>query len=100
MLRISIVEGRKQRRLVVEGKLVAPWAAELTKACEKARADLDERKLVVEVKNVAAISEAGENVLLALMNDGVKLRASGVFTKRVLKELARRARRMEQGGSR
>ena len=99
MLKISIVEGRNQRRLVVEGKLLAPWADELTRACEKARADLHNRDLVVEVKNVTVISQAGENVLLALMNDGVKLRAHGVFTKRVLKQLARRVRRSVQEAS-
>jgi hypothetical protein len=29
MLKISLVDSARQRRLVVEGKLVAPWAAEL-----------------------------------------------------------------------
>lgn len=96
MLRISIVEGRKQRRLVVEGKLVAPWAAELTKAYKTARADLQDRELVIEVKNITAIGQEGENVLLALMRNGVKLRARGVFTKRVLKQLTHRARRGAQ----
>ena len=95
-MKISIVENHKQRRLVVEGKLVAPWAAELIKACDNARADLHDRELVVEVKNMTAIGQQGENVLLALMNDGIKLRACGVFTKQVLKELARRARRCAQ----
>jgi hypothetical protein len=93
MLKISIVEGRKQRRLAVEGKLLAPWAAELTTACEKARADLRERELVIEMKNITAISQEGEDVLLALMNDGVKLRAYGVFTKHIVKQLARRNRK-------
>lgn len=96
MLKISIVESRKQRRLVVEGKLIAPWAAELKKACETARADLHDRELVIEVKNITAIGQEGENVLLTLMGDGVKLRACGVFTKQVLKQLTRRARRGTQ----
>ena len=95
-MKIYVVESHKQRRLIVEGKLIAPWAAELIKACEKARADLHDRELVVEVKNMTAIGQQGENVLLALMNDGIKLRACGVFTKQVLKELARRARRRAQ----
>jgi hypothetical protein len=99
MLKISIVESRKRRRLVVEGKLVAPWATELTKACEKARTDLHDRELVVEVKDITAISQEGEKVLLALMNDGIRLRACDLFTKQVLKELARRARRSAQGGN-
>jgi len=51
---------------------------------------------VVEVKNMTAIGQQGENVLLALMNDGIKLHACGVFTKQVLKDLARRARRCAQ----
>ncbi len=99
MLKISIIESHSQRRLVLEGKLVAPWAAELKAACEQARSDLHERELIVEAKNITAISPAGENVLLALMNDGVKLRAHGVFTKHILKQLARRVRRNVQEGS-
>ena len=51
MLKISIVEGGNQRRLVVEGKLVAPWAAEIKKASEASRAELNERELVIEVRN-------------------------------------------------
>jgi len=29
MMKISLVDGLTQRRLIVEGKLIAPWAAEL-----------------------------------------------------------------------
>jgi hypothetical protein len=90
MLKISIVENRAQRRLVLEGKLIAPWAAELRPACEKAKADLGDRELVVEVKNLTAINQAGENVLLELMREGVKFRGRGVFTKHLLKELTRK----------
>jgi anti-anti-sigma regulatory factor len=92
MLKICTVENRSQRRLVLEGKLVAPWAGELRVACEKARADLGDRELVVDVKNLTAISQAGENVLIELMTEGVKFRGSGVFTKHMLKQLARRCR--------
>lgn len=97
MLKISIVDSPKQRRLVLEGALVALWAAELERACELARADLDGRELVVDLKNLVAISEDGENVLLALMNNGVKLRSRGVFTKHVLRQIARRVRTNLQG---
>ena len=91
MLKICIVENRNQRRLVLEGKLIAPWAAELRPACEKAKTDLGDRELVVEMKNLTAINQAGENLLLELMREGVKFRGSGVFTKHLLKELTRRA---------
>lgn len=88
MLKISIVEGRRQRRLVVEGKLIPPWIAELKVACERAKADLDGRDLVLDLRNLTVISHGGGNVLLDLMNDGIKFRC-GVFAKHVLSQLAR-----------
>ena len=93
MLRISIVERRNQRRLVLEGKLVAPWAHELKPAYQEASADLNGRELVIDVKNVVAIGEDGENALLELMKAGARFRCAGVFTKHVLKRLALKIRR-------
>jgi hypothetical protein len=89
MLKISIIEGDTERRLIVEGKLVGPWVAELRSACVKP--DLFGRKLVIDMRHVTAISQEGENVLFELIQKGVKFRCRGVFTKHVLKQLARRA---------
>ena len=96
MLKISIIDSRTQRRLVLEGKLVGPWADELRPAWERASAELDGRELVVEVKNLIVINQAGENVLLELMREGVKVRGCGVFTRHFLKELARRVERQDK----
>ena len=92
MLRISIVERRKQRRLVLEGKLVAPWAHELKSAYDEASTGLNGRQLVIDVKSLISISEDGENVLLELMRAGASFRCPGVFTKHVLKRLAHKIR--------
>ncbi len=93
MLKISIVERRKQRRLVVEGRLVAPWSDELKAACESAGSGLGGRELVIDLKNLTTISQQGENVLLELMKQGVRCRGCGVFTNVILKQVARRLRR-------
>jgi hypothetical protein len=93
MLKISLIDSARQRRVIVEGKVLAPWAAELRNACEKARADLLGRDLVIEMKHLAAISQEGENVILELINGGLKFRCHGVFAKQVLKQLTRRANR-------
>ena len=93
MLKISIVEGTKQRQLVVEGRLVAPWSDELKDACERAGSGLDGRELVIDLKNLTTISQQGENVLLELMKQGTKFRGRGVFTNEILKQLGRRLRR-------
>ena len=99
-MRISIIESPGQRRLVLEGKLIPPWAAELRSEYLKAERDLDGRELVIDVRHLDAISQEGENVLLELMNSGVKIRCCGVFTRHVLKELTRRTRKHVQEISR
>lgn len=93
MLKISLVETRTNCVLVLEGKLIAPWTTELKVACEKAKANLRNRDLVVDLKHITAISQEGENVLCELMKEQVKFRSRGVFTKQVLKLCARRVQR-------
>jgi hypothetical protein len=93
MLKISILDTPSHRRLVIEGKLIAPWAAELSRVWQHSTADLGGRELVVDVKGLTAITEDGENVLLELMKEGASFRSCGVFTKEVLKRLARKIRR-------
>jgi hypothetical protein len=78
MSRISTIEAPNERRLVVEGKLIAPWTTELRSTCEEARKNLEGRELVVNLKNVSVISQEGENLVAALMNAGVKFCCSGL----------------------
>jgi hypothetical protein len=96
-LKISLIDNDRRRRVIVEGKIIAPWAAELRSACEKARADLRGRELVIEMKHITTISQEGENVILELLSGGVKFRCDGMFTKHVVKELTRRADRILGG---
>jgi hypothetical protein len=93
MLKISILENPRQRQLLIEGKLMGPWAAELARVWRQATADLNDRALIIDVKGLTAITEDGENVLLELMKEGAGFRSSGVFTKQVLKRMARKIRR-------
>ena len=93
MLRISTIEATNERRLVVEGKLIAPWTTELRITCDEARKNLEGRELVVNLKNVSVISQEGEDLVVALMNAGVKFSCSGLFTKLVFRRLVRRSGR-------
>ena len=72
MLKITVVEGRRQCRLLVEGRLIAPWAAELTSAYENAKTGLVGRELIVDLRSLTAISPEGEAVLLQLMQEKAK----------------------------
>jgi hypothetical protein len=95
MLKISVVDGPRRRRLILEGKLIAPWAAELTAACESARTDLHGRQLIVDLRSLTAISPEGERVLLELMNDEIQFQC-GVYMKEVIRQLARKHQRTSQ----
>ena len=92
MLKISMIEERGQRRLMLEGRLVQPWTAEVENAWRSAGGQLEGRKLVVDLRNVTFISPDGECTLFKLMRDGAKFACNGVLTRHVLKQLARRCR--------
>jgi anti-anti-sigma regulatory factor len=89
MLKITIVEDARRRRLIVEGKLIAPWAAELGTAYQTAKADLQNRELIVDLRSLTSISSEGRDVLLQLMHEKVKF-LCGVYVKKVLKQLGRK----------
>jgi hypothetical protein len=86
MLKITVVQGRCQLRLIVEGRLIAPWAAELTSAYEAARTDLEDRELVVDLRSLTGISPEGDAVLLQLVREEVRF-LCGVYSRQVLKQL-------------
>jgi hypothetical protein len=91
MLKTSITDTRAQRRLLVEGRLVAPWVAELRTTRERVKSERDGRQVAIDIGSVTLISQEGENTLLQLLNDGATFRCcSGVLTKHVLQQLARR----------
>jgi hypothetical protein len=92
MFKISIVENRSQRRLVLEGRLIRPWTTEVENAWKTAGEHLEGRKLIVDLTNVTYIGADGEYTLFQLMRDGAKFVCKDVLTKHVLKQLARRSR--------
>ena len=92
MLKLSIVEANGQRRLVLEGMLIAPWTDEVESAWRRARENLEGRKLVIDLTNVTVISQEGESTLFNLTQSGAKFTCGGVLTKHLLKQVARRGR--------
>jgi hypothetical protein len=88
MFRISNVETRSQRTLVVEGTFIGPWVPELRTTWRNAGQALDGRKLVIDLCNVTVISQEGEEAIFGLMKEGAEFSCGGVLMKHVLKQLA------------
>src|SRR5579863_7386844 len=91
MLKITVIEEQRSRRVIVEGKLIAPWAAELASAYQTARTDLQDRELIVDLRSLTAVSPEGEDILLQLIREKVKF-LCGVYPKEVLRQLGLKAR--------
>jgi hypothetical protein len=96
MLKISLVDGPRQRRMILEGALTAPWADELTAACETAGLDLDGRELIIDLRGVTEIGPDGESVLLGLIKAKIRLQC-GVFARELLRQLIRNAQQSALG---
>jgi anti-anti-sigma regulatory factor len=90
MFKISIVETRTQRKLVVEGKLSEPWVDELRTTWTSTNRDLDGRKVVIDLSSLTLISREGEDAIFDLMQQGAKFSCAGILTRHVLKGLARK----------
>lgn len=97
MLKISTVDLRAERRLVVEGQLVAPWVGELRAASVAAKEALGERRLVIDLSGTTVIGQDGQDLIFELMQEGAKFSCGGVLTRYVLKQLASRCRRGHGG---
>ena len=58
----------------------------------RAGEQLDGRKLVIDLTNLTRIDRDGENTLLNLMREGAKFSCGDVFTRHMLRQLARKCR--------
>ena len=91
MLKITAVDTANRRTLVLEGQLIDPWVTELERSWIEARASGGAHSIVVDLKDVTAISQRGENVLYKMMADGAEFNCCrGVLTRHVLEQLKHR----------
>jgi len=89
MLKVTIVDTRSQRRIILEGALVQPWVEELKKwsaTADKSSA----RQLIIDLDNVTTISKEAEGVLSDLVRQGARFLCAGVYTKYQLKQITRK----------
>jgi len=92
MFKISVVESGGQQKLILEGTLVHPWTREVEKVWRGVASSISDRKPIIDLQNVTAINRDGEETLYKLMRQGARFRCVDVFTKDVLKRVARKIR--------
>jgi hypothetical protein len=95
MLKITNVETAGGQRLKVEGKLAQPWVSELESAWNEARQTGRTRGIVVDLTCLTFIDPEGEAVLAAMIAEGARLIATGIYSEYVVEQLTRRAHKAE-----
>lgn len=90
MLRITVKELASEQRWILQGRLtrnsvgglLSSWRTAQGEACAKSRA--------VDLNDVIVIDKNGEEVLSAMIAEGVKFVADGLYTKHLLDALRER----------
>lgn len=91
MLKITTTNSGYQRTLTLEGQLVDPWVSELEKSWTEAQHMIEQGTVRVDLKDVTAISQHGENLLFQMMCKGATFNCCrGAMTRHVVKQLERR----------
>jgi anti-anti-sigma regulatory factor len=93
MLKVSVLESRALRTLVIEGTLTAPWVKELESIWKPVSEAHGERKTVVDLSGTTVIDASGKAILTAMVGEGVQLVGKGVYTEYLVKKLVDGARR-------
>jgi hypothetical protein len=92
MLKISLTENRRGRRLILEGQLTPPWVEEVRGSWHALCENIGDKFLQVDVRNVTAVSPEGESLLRLMMREGAIFCCRGVLVRHTLKQLAHELR--------
>jgi anti-anti-sigma regulatory factor len=93
VLRITITDEAREQRWTLQGRLSGPWVAQLKSNWKKSHGQNGERDCIVDVSDVTFVDLDGERVLAAMMRDGAKFIATGVYTKHLLETLEKQRQR-------
>jgi len=91
MLRVSYADNTEGQRWNLSGCLAGPWVGELRSCWTQARERAPRAPLVVDLKEVVFIDEAGERLLAEMESSGAQLIAAGVDNQHVIAGLKDRA---------
>lgn len=86
-------ETTSEQRWTLQGRLAGPWVAQLQSCWTEAQADRAGRACVIDVTNLTSVDQRGEELLQAMISEGAKFRACGVYIKHVLENLTLQCRR-------
>jgi anti-anti-sigma regulatory factor len=88
MLRVTIHDSAREFRVHLEGRLAGPWVQEAAHCWETARSTIAGRTVVVDLRDVDFVDSEGEQLLVLMHRQGVKLRAVSPMMTHLIEEIA------------
>jgi anti-anti-sigma regulatory factor len=90
MFRITVEEGPTAEKWILQGQLTGDFASELSANWQSSQARDPSRVRVVDLSDVTVIDKNGQEVLQAMIRQGARCVATGVYTSHLLQELKSR----------
>jgi hypothetical protein len=92
LLRIVVNREPGVHTWVLQGRLAGRSVDELTATWSASRGERVGCRCVIDLVDVTSVDEAGEQALLAIMNEGAAFIAQGFYTKTLLESLRERCK--------
>jgi hypothetical protein len=90
MLKINTIDSDNEVRIVVYGKLFEPWVSELRTVWLDKQKTLENRKFVVDLREITAIDVNGIELLSKMFKAGARFLTAGVMTKHLVDSFRKR----------
>jgi anti-anti-sigma regulatory factor len=89
MLRISVSEMQETIALDLEGRLAGPWTSELERCWRDQQAVSAGKKILLRLRAVTFIDDAGKELLKRMFDQGAKLEGAGCLVRAILAQITR-----------
>jgi hypothetical protein len=87
MLKISVTEVQDNITLDLEGRLAGPWTSELEQCWRDQQTRSDGKTVLVRLRAVTFIDEAGKELLTRMFRENATLEGSGCLVRAILAEI-------------
>jgi ABC-type transporter Mla MlaB component len=84
MLKITLHDSADEFRMCLEGKLSGPWVSELRQCWQTASSTTQDRRSVLDLREVDFVDAAGESLLCDMNRAGVSIQVSTPFMQCVV----------------
>lgn len=100
MLKITTKETPGSLTYVLEGRLCRPWTVEAERSWSNLISTAGDKELLLDLAGVTFVDRDGEVLVTSILEQGAKVRASGLLVSHMVRQAQRRAAQKSRHTSR